>query len=57
MPWLDTVFLNLPWQQIFTGNYHFLFQGITGEIDNLHPVQKWAGDGITAIGSGDKHNL
>ena len=53
----DTVFLELPGQQVPFGNLQFLFQGIAGQPNDLHTVKQRRRDGINQVGRGDEHYL
>ena len=54
---LDAVLADLPGQQVLACDHHLLFQGVTGQLDDLHAVQQRAGDGVTPVGGGDEHDL
>ena len=53
----EAVLPELPGQQVFFGDMELFFLGVTGKLDDFHPVPQGGRDGIQHVGSGDEHHL
>ena len=53
----DSVFLDLPRNQILEGDVNFLFLGVTLKLNNLHAVAQGLGDRIEHIRGGNEQHL
>ena len=45
------------WNKIFFSNGHFLLGNIARDVDVLHSIQKWTGNGIECVGSAEEENM
>ena len=49
--------LQLLGEEVLFGDLHLLLVGVAGQLDDLHPIQQGAGDGVGGVGGGDEHDL
>ena len=52
-----TILFDLLWNQILLRNFQLLLQGVSTDINNLHPVPEWCWDRIQRIGRSDEHHF
>src|SRR5206468_10693724 len=53
---LQPVGLELAAHQIALGDLELLARGVAGELDDLHAIAQWTGDGLQHVRGGDEHD-